>query len=99
MIRPCRESKTGWTPGAQELPGNQSPQALNERGPALNVFWIPEDRDWAPEQCGSGLPLGRREVRKNVTNKTEPEGARTWAQPGPAPFGSNMKVNALLQTR
>ena len=39
VIRPCRESKTGWTPNADMRPGNHSSLQLNERGPALKVFW------------------------------------------------------------
>lgn len=39
-IRPCRESETGWTLGAQRLPENHNSLVLNERGPALKVFWI-----------------------------------------------------------
>ena len=39
-IRPCRESKPGWTPSAwQQETTNQSSYELNEHGPALNVFW------------------------------------------------------------
>ena len=39
VIRPCRESTTGWTPEAARRPGNQISFALNEHGPALKVFW------------------------------------------------------------
>src|SRR5881409_3929509 len=40
-IRPCRESKTGWTrePG-DRLERTRVLWKLNERGPELNVFWI-----------------------------------------------------------
>jgi hypothetical protein len=39
-IRPCRESKTGWTPAPGDRSRrNQSSHELNEHGPALNVFW------------------------------------------------------------
>ncbi len=77
VIRPCRESKTGWTPEARKRPGNQNSLELNEHGPALKVFWISENRDWARDQCGCGLPARGCGCRKQRTNKTEPEGART----------------------
>jgi len=40
-IRPCRESETGWTSGAQPLPGNHSSLVLNERGPGTESFLDP----------------------------------------------------------
>jgi hypothetical protein len=40
VIRPCRESRTGWAPEAARLPGNQNSLVLNEHGPALKVFWM-----------------------------------------------------------
>jgi len=74
VIRPCRESQTGWTPEAQELPGNHSSWALNERGLALKVFWS------CPEQ--DGRRVGERALAKigargkrTVDQKTELEGA------------------------
>ena len=56
------------------LPGNQSSLRLNERGPALNVFWILEDRDWAPDP-GGGLLLGQFLEYRKVPTKNGPEGA------------------------
>src|SRR5215831_8934506 len=44
-IRPCRESRTGWTPPAERLLGNRNSLVLNERGPALKVFWSRLARD------------------------------------------------------
>jgi hypothetical protein len=39
-IRPCRESKTGWTRKLLEKEsGEPKLLKLNEHGPALNVFW------------------------------------------------------------
>jgi hypothetical protein len=40
VIRPSRESTTGWTPepGSRSR-RNQSSYKLNEHGAALNVFW------------------------------------------------------------
>ena len=38
-IRLCRESETGWTLEPATALGNHSSLPLNERGPALKVFW------------------------------------------------------------
>ena len=47
-IRPCRESKSGWTRSVSSA--NHSSKNVNERGLALNAFWIP--------RCGIGCGLG-----------------------------------------
>src|SRR6516162_3741067 len=38
-IRPCRESQTGWTEQISGSAQNQNSLELNERAPALKVFW------------------------------------------------------------
>lgn len=50
-IRPCRESETGWTPESESSLGNHSSPEVNERGPALKVFW--------PLGKSSGVGAGR----------------------------------------
>jgi len=74
-IRPCRESQTGWTPKAAMLSKNHSSLELNERGPALKVFWSRRWRDgrWVGER--TRLPKPTRVVIERLTKKTEPEGA------------------------
>lgn len=44
VIRPSRESATGWTHGRKAVRAT-SHLLLNEPGLALNVFWLPEDRE------------------------------------------------------
>ena len=68
MIRPCRESITGWAPEAQALPGNRNSLVLNERGPALKVFWS-RKAGWAPDRCACGLCAGHLLVREKMTKK------------------------------
>jgi len=80
-IRPCRESQRGWTLGAARCPGNHSSLVLNEHGPALKVFWIPECRDWAPDQCPRGLSRSSGVAKTLVPKRTEPEGAGTRSDP------------------
>ena len=74
-IRPCRESATGWTPEAVTLPGNHSSLELNERGPALKVFWSRPWRDGRRVGERTRLPKPTRVVIERLTKKTEPEGA------------------------
>src|ERR671922_2813914 len=86
-IRPCRESETGWPPEAARLLGNQSSLAVNERGPALKVFWSRCRRDGCRVGDCARLPKPARVIMERLTKKTEPEGARAgviWS----APFGS-----------
>jgi hypothetical protein len=72
VIRPCRESATGWSRQAQAPSGNHSSLALNERGPALNVFWSRQWRD------------GRRQVKGNSeappTNALDQLAARRYSE-------------------
>ena len=69
VIRPCRESKTGWASRTRDEPRDDK---LNEHGPELNVFWIPRNRDWArpwSEKTKTGNLL--------IKEKTSGGGART----------------------
>ncbi len=68
-IRPCRESQTGWTPAAAMLPGNHSSLALNERGPALKVFWSRRGRDGRRVGERARLPKRARVIKERLTNK------------------------------
>ena len=88
-IRLCRESETGWTPEAHALPGNHSSLPLNERGPALKVFWSRQWRDGRREGERTRLPRSRRVVIERLTKKTEPEGAGSGIIRS-APFGSKV---------
>ena len=86
-IRPCRESETGWTSEPAMVPGNHSSLQLNERGPALKVFWSRRWRDGRRVGERTRLPKPARVVLERLTKKTEPEGARAGAVRS-APFGS-----------
>ncbi len=44
VIRPSRESATGWTRGRKAVRATSHP-LLNEPGLALNVFWLPAGRE------------------------------------------------------
>jgi hypothetical protein len=57
------------------LPGNHSSLELNERGPALNVFWSRRWRDGRRAGERTRLPKRARVVIERLTKKTEPEGA------------------------
>jgi hypothetical protein len=56
--------------------GNHISPELNERGPALNVFWSRRCW-WDGRRDGerARLPKRARVVEERLTNKTEPEGA------------------------
>src|SRR5438034_6036937 len=86
-IRPCRESETGWTLEPAMAPGNHSSLELNERGPALKVFWSRRWRDGRRTDEHTRLPKRSRVVIEQLTKKTEPEGVRAGAIRS-APFGS-----------
>jgi hypothetical protein len=75
VIRPCRESATGWTPKAGMPSGNHRSLALNEHGPALKVFWSRRWRDGRSADERTRLPKVRRVVGERLAKKTEPEGA------------------------
>ena len=89
VIRPCRESETGWTPEPEMVPGNHSSLELNERGPALKVFWSRLWRDGRRVGERARLPKSTRVVIKRLTKKTEPEGAGSGIIRS-APFGSKV---------
>src|SRR4051794_38001750 len=97
-IRPCRESQTGWTSAAATLLGNHNSLALNERGPALKVFW--SHRWWDGRNVGerTRLPKRARVVKEGLTNKTEPEGARA-GDVRSAPFGSKVCATSWSSPR
>src|SRR5689334_23571741 len=90
-IRPCRESQTGWTPAAAMRPGNHSFMALNERSPALKVFWSRRWRDGRRDGERARLPKRARVINERLTNKTEPEGA------GQETSGPLLSVPKLVQ--
>lgn len=87
-IRPCRESETGWPSEGQTPPGNHSSIEVNERGPALKVFWprngIRGGR-W-PDQRGACLK-GRLGLKVGLPKKNRAggsiDGARSKASSGP----------------
>ena len=89
VIRPCRESETGWTPEAEMPSGNHSSFALNERGPALKVFWSRRWRDGRRAGERTRLPKRARVIVEWLTKKTEPEGVGQ-EQIQSAPFGSKL---------
>src|SRR5262249_50302253 len=92
-IRPRRESETGWTPEAQRPLGNHSSLAVNERGPALKVFWSRCWRDGRRVGESARLPKSARGVEERLTKKTEPEGAGSGIIRS-APFGSKVGQTA-----
>ncbi len=60
--------------------GNHSSWRLNEHGPALKVFWIPEHRDWAHRAGGhAALKTERRVIKKGMTKNTRAGGSRRSA--------------------
>ena len=78
------------------FPGNHSSLQLNERGPALKVFWSRRWRDGRRVGARARLPKPTRVVIERLTKKTEPEGAgqdtsgpllsvRNLGQPGHQP--------------
>ncbi len=83
MIRPCRESKTGWTCAAFAGRENQSSYELNEHGPALNVFWI-SALAGIGRTAGANIACQRKgwEPKNKCPKENEPEGAGTWSDPG-----------------
>jgi hypothetical protein len=74
--RPSRESKTGWTQKSQnDFSGSHDFLKLNERGPALNVFWSRLWREGRKAGERAGLPKAARAVKKKLPKKIGPEGA------------------------
>ena len=74
VIRPSRESATGWTrsPQAARAPSHY---LLNEPGLALNVFWLPEPRE-------EGVRCERMKVRQQQSGLSPRPDATRWNQMG-----------------
>jgi hypothetical protein len=79
---------TGWTPEAAMLPGNHSSLALNERGPALKVFW---SRPWRDGRRVGERALATTSTRayRTVDQENRAGGSRAGHVPS-APFGSKV---------
>lgn len=74
VIRPNRESATGWTRGRKAARA-PSHLLLNEPGLALNVFWLPADRV-------EGVRCGRTKVQLRQTVLSPRPDATRWNQMG-----------------
>ena len=74
VIRPSRESATGWTHGRKTVRAT-SHYPLNEPGLALNVFWLPDGRE-------EGVRYERMEVRLWQTGPSPRPDATCWNQMG-----------------
>ena len=61
------------------LPGNHSSLELNERGPALKVFWSRPWRDGRRVGAGARWPKATRAVKDRLAKSNEPEEARVGA--------------------
>jgi hypothetical protein len=68
---------------------NQSSLELNERGPALKVFWPRNDSGWAQSWCRARLPRLTRVVIQPVDQKSRAGGSRAGNLQS-APFGSKV---------
>jgi len=99
VIRLCRESRTGWTPGAEMLLGNQISLALNEHGPALNVFWSRLGGMGARPVLTRLANEGVAGVKESCPRKTEPDGAGTGSNLGPLLSVRNWGDQILAQQR
>ena len=73
VIRPRRESAEGWT----RRPVRREPQLfpLNEPGWALNVFWLPADRE-------EGVRRALTQVSARQAGSTPGPGVPRWNQMG-----------------
>jgi len=74
VIRPSRESATGWTRCPKAVRAT-SHYPLNEPGLALNVFWLPADRE-------EGVRCVRTKVPLRQTGLTPRPDATRWNQMG-----------------
>ena len=74
VIRPSRESAKGWT-HCRKAARATSHYRLNEPGLALNVFWLPDDRE-------EGVRCERKKVRKRQTGLSPRPDATRWNQMG-----------------
>src|SRR5437016_13890684 len=99
-IRPCRESKTGWTPAPGNWPRrNQSSWKLNEHGPVLNVFWS--------RRSGMGAQVDRKkdqdkdgEAYKKRQKEFSRSGARTrWVTERIASLRKNRRHRSGINRR
>ena len=74
VIRPNRESATGWTRGRKAVRA-PSHYLLNEPGLALNVFWLPAGRE-------EGVRCGRTKVCLRQIGLAPRPDATRWNQMG-----------------
>jgi hypothetical protein len=74
VIRPSRESATGWT-HCRKTVRAPSHLLLNEPGLALNVFWLPAGRE-------EGVRCGRTKVQLRQTGLSPRPDATRWNQMG-----------------
>ena len=74
VIRPSRESATGWT-RSRKAARATSHYRLNEPGLELNVFWLPERRE-------EGVRCVQMKVRKRQTGLSPRSDATRWNQMG-----------------
>jgi hypothetical protein len=74
VIRPSRESATGWTRRRKAVRAT-SHRLLNEPGLALNVFWLPAGRE-------EGVRRARTKVGGRQTGPSPGPDATRWNQMG-----------------
>ena len=74
VIRPSRESATGWT-HCRKAVRAPSHYLLNEPGLALNVFWLPANRE-------EGVRCARTKVRVRQTGLAPRPVVTRWNQMG-----------------
>jgi len=74
VIRPSRESATGWTRSPKAARAT-SHYPLNEPGLALNVFWLPEYRE-------EGVRRRQTKVCRRQTDLSPRPDATRWNQMG-----------------
>ena len=86
-IRPCRESKSGWTPQSQRTMGNHISLELNELGPALKVFWLRNLRSGRRLGQRGACQMGRLRLMGSLPKKNRAggstDGASDIARSGP----------------
>ena len=74
VIRPNRESATGWTRGRKAARAS-SHDRLNEPGWARNVFWLPAGRE-------EGVRCARTQVHARQTGRSPAPDVTRWIQMG-----------------
>ena len=77
-------------PGRHKWAGNRTSLVLNERDPALKVFWPRINSGWAQEQWLIGLLEVSRGCRRKMTKKNRAGGSRA-GDVRSAPFGSKFR--------